>query len=312
MTIASLLSSIAEDVEIIKSQNAYLSFESGSWGGDLTGALSNGQMYAVKMKKERTLRIVGERLEVVGNPVNLYKGWNWIGYYGRQISSLDNALADVNAQDGDMIRALSGIAYYDSYEWVGSLLMLEPGQGYKFKNSSDQDRSFRYPSSVVNLAPMRRAAEQSPAHTGVFQPVDFRNYSGNATMAVQVYKDGIILPNAEVGVFADGECRAVAYTGQDGKAYLTIPGDDNVTLTFKVAAGAEIIDVPEQIGYETDGIYGSPKKPVIFLLGNTPTRVTGIEADAENGEAYDLQGRKVTDGAENGIRIINGKKRLNR
>ena len=159
---------------------------------------------------------------------------------------------------------------------------------------------------------MRRAAEQSPAHTGVFQPVDFRNYSGNATMAVQVYKDGIILPNAEVGVFADGECRAVAYTGQDGKAYLTIPGDDNVTLTFKVAAGAEIIDVPEQIGYETDGIYGSPKKPVLFLLGNTPTRVTGIEADAENGEAYDLQGRKVTDGAENGIRIINGKKRLNR
>ena len=311
MTIASLLSSIAEDVEVIKSQNAYLSFESGSWGGDLTGALSNGQMYAVKMKKDRTLRIVGERLEVAGNPVNLYKGWNWIGYYGRQISSLDNALADVNAQDGDMIRAQSGIAYYDSYEWVGSLLMLEPGQGYKFKNASNQDRSFRYPSSVVNLAPMRRA-EQAPAHVGVFQPVDFRNYSGNATMAVQVYKDGIILPNAEVGVFADGECRAAAFTGADGKAYLTIPGDESVTLTFKVADGAEIMVVSDKVNFEADGIYGTPKKPVIFLLGNTPTRVVGVEADADNGQVYDLQGRKVNDGSEKGIRIIDGKKRLNR
>ena len=83
-----------------------------------------------------------------------------------------------------------------------------------------------------------------------------------------------------------------------------------MTLTFKVADGADITVIPGEIDYETDGIYGSPKKPVIFLLGDTPTGMTGIDADLENSQVYDLQGRKVTDGPESGIRIKNGKKTL--
>lgn len=314
MKVASIFEKIADDVIMVKSQTGSLTYEQGSWDGDLKGNLSNGQMYAVKMKADRTLRIVGERVEPAANPITVYNGWNWIGYYGRQVSDVTGAMADLNPEDGNIIKAQSGVAYYDTYEWAGSLALMEPGVGYKLQTSMDPNtsKSFSYPSSVVNLAPMRRAAKQAPAHVGVFQPVDFRNYSGNATMAVQVYKDGIILPNAEVGVFADGECRAAAFTGADGKAYLTIPGDESVTLTFKVADGAEIMVVSDKVNFEADGIYGTPKKPVIFLLGNTPTRVVGVDADAENGQAYDLQGRKVTDGSEKGIRIIDGKKRLNR
>ena len=305
MTIASLLASIAEDVEIIKSQNAYLSFESGSWGGDLIGALSNGQMYAVKMKKDRTLRIIGERLEVAGNPIELAKGWNWIGYYGRQVSTLADAFADLSPIDGDMVKAQSGIAYYDTYEWVGSLLMLEPGQGYKFKNASDQTRSFSYPGSVVKLAPAR-TQRRGGTSSGIFQPVDYRNYSGNATMAVKVLKDNAPLANAEIGVFADGECRAAAVTNNAGIAYLTIPGDDAVELTFKVADGANVTDIANVISYETDGIYGTPKNPIVFGIGNT-TGIGAIESASGSDFEYDLMGRKAAD-SQKGIRIREGKK----
>ena len=314
MKVASVFEKIADDVIMVKSQTGSLTYEQGSWGGDLTDDLSNGQMYAVKMKADRTLRIVGERVEPGTNPITVYNGWNWIGYYGRQVSDVTDAMADLDPEDGNIIKAQRGVAYYDTYEWAGSLAMMEPGVGYKLHMTmaATASKSFRYPSSVVNLAPMRRAAKKAPAHVGVFQPVDFRMYSGNATMAVQVYKDGIILPNAEVGVFADGECRAAAFTGADGKAYLTIPGDESVTLTFKVADGAEIMVVSDKVNFEADGIYGTPKKPVIFLLGNTPTRVADVESDAENGQAYDLQGRKVNDGSVKGIRIIDGKKRLDK
>ena len=307
MTIASLLASIAEDVEIIKSQNAYLSFENGTWGGSLKGILSNGQMYAVKMKKERTLRIIGERLEVAGNPIELSKGWNWIGYYGRQVSTLADAFADLSPISGDMVKAQSGIAYYDTYEWVGSLPMLEPGQGYKFKNASDQTRSFRYPGSVVSLAPIRQAAGLRAA-SGAFQPVDYHNYSGNATMAVKVVKDNVPMANVEIGVFVDGECRAAAFTDNAGVAYLTIPGDDTAEMGFKVAQGAQITDIPGVITYETDGIYGSPENPIYVKLGVT-TGIGAMESVAGTDSEYDLMGRKAME-SQKGIFIREGKKIL--
>ena len=307
MTIASLLASIAEDVEIIKSQNAYLSFENGTWGGSLKGILSNGQMYAVKMKKERTLRIIGERLEVTGSPIELAKGWNWIGYYGRQVSTLTDAFADLSPISGDMVKAQSGIAYYDTYEWVGSLSMLEPGQGYKFKNAADQTRAFRYPGSVVALAPRRTQTGGGSAASGAFQPVDYHNYSGNATMAVKVLKDNAPVANAEIGVFADGECRAAAFTDNLGVAYITVPGDDAVELRFKVAQGAQVTDIADVISYETDGIYGSPENPIVFMMGTTG--IGTIEQSTVSESEYDLLGRKVTD-SRKGIRISNGKKTL--
>ena len=154
-----------------------------------------------------------------------------------------------------MVKAQSGIAYYDTYEWVGSLQMLEPGQGYKFKNSLDQTRTFSYPGSVVKLAPARTQTRRGS--TGTFQPVDFHNFSGNATMAVKVLKDNVPLPNAEVGVFAEGQCRAAAFTNSEGIAYLTIPGDDAVELTFKVVDGTQVNDIPTVVNYQSDAIYGS-------------------------------------------------------
>ena len=311
MTVATLFNKIGADVITIKSQNdGYLTFEEGSWGGNLTGNLSNGQMYAVKMKRDRTLSIVGERVEPANNPVTVYNGWNWIGYYGNQVSTVSDALADLSAVDGNIIKAQRGVAYFDSYEWSGSLQMMEPGEGYMLKTSlgEGQSKLFRYPSSVVNLAPLRSPARMAAAANTnfTFRPVDFRNYSGNATMAVKVLKDNVPLPNAEVGVFADGECRAAAVTNSEGIAFLTIPGDDAVELTFKVADGAQITDIPCVVNYQTDAIYGSPKNPVLFGLGDI-TGIRVIESMVDSDAEYDLMGRKAAD-SQKGIRIREGKK----
>ena len=311
MTVASLLGQIAQDVEIIKSQNAYLSFENGTWGGDLKGALSNGQMYAVKMKKDRTLRVVGERLETTGTPVSLYKGWNWVGYYGRQISTLADALADMNPVHGDIVRAQSGVAYYDTYEWVGSLPMLEPGQGYKIKNVTNSTRIFRYPGTVISLAPSRTPTRGTASSSNTFQAVDFHNYSGNVTLAAKVYRNAKPLANVEVGAFADGECRASAFTGQDGVVYLTIPGDDSVELTFKVAEGADVTDVENRLEYVTDAIYGTPQHPLTFDLDGS-TGIGSVIENADNEPAYDIQGRQVPANSAKGIIIINNEKMFTR
>ena len=201
--------------------------------------------------------------------------------------------------------------YYDTYEWVGSLLMLEPGQGYKIKNVTDNTRVFRYPGTVVSLAPSRspfRAASQE-SHT--FQAVDYHNYSGNVTLAAKVYRNAKPLANVEVGAFADCECRASAFTGQDGVVYLTIPGDDAVELNFKVAEGASVTDVRDKLDYVTDAIYGTPQHPLTFDLDGS-TGIGRVIENTDNKPAYDVQGREVPVNSANGVIIINNEKLLSR
>ena len=305
-SVQTLLSSIGDEVEVIKSQTAWLMNENGTWKGSLA-ALANEQMYTVKMKSDCKLRIVGDAVNPENNVISVGQGWNWIGYYGRQVSSLADAFAGLSPVSGDILKGQDGVSYYDVYEWSGSLSMMEPGVGYMINVNTA--RSFSYSASAVQHAPRRSSTSESSQYT--FNAVDFHNYSGNAIMSAKVMKNGVPMANVELGVFADGECRTVAMTDEDGIAYLTIPGDDATQLTFKVVKGAEVIDAKEVVTYETDGIYGTPTNPFILTVGNT----TGIEVmtvDGSDDSVYDLQGRKISDGSieRKGIRIVNGQKQL--
>ena len=312
-SVQSLFAKIADDVEVIKSQTQWLMNEGGNWAGNLTGSLTNDQMYTVKLKNDRTLRLVGQPVNPSSTAVTLRNGWNWIGYYGRQVADITDALAGMIPKDGEILKGQNGVAYYDQYEWAGSLVMLEPGTGYMIQASTS--REFSYPGSTVSLAPRRGQTRGSEDNNGnesfMFHAVDFRNYSGNAIMSAKIMEGGTPVANAEFAIFADGECRAVAMTNDKGVAYLTIPGDDAATLTFKAVVGARVFDFSESLVYETDEVYGTPKNPIVFTLGDDPTKVTAIDVDQEGKAVYDLQGRKIeqTSGIENGIFIINGQKR---
>ena len=93
--------------------------------------------------------------------------------------------------------------------------------------------------------------------------------------------------------------------------YLTIPGDDDAELSFKVAEGARITDVKTVLDYVNDGIYGTPQNPLVFDLDGT-TGMGGILESADDQPAYDLQGREVPANSAKGIIIINNEKMFTR
>ena len=157
---------------------------------------------------------------------------------------------------------------------------------------------------------MRSPARAATGNSSyIFNAVDYRNYSGNAIMSAKVMNGNAPMVNVEIGVFADGECRTVAKTNENGIAYLTIPGDDAAVLTFRVAKGAEISDANETLLYETDAVFGTPMNPFVLSIGGT-TGINVSEADETTGSAYDLLGRKIESSTGNGIIIIDGKKQL--
>jgi hypothetical protein len=210
--------------------------------------------------------------------------------------------------------------------------MLEPGLGYMLNASSA--KRFCYPSSVVSryvkayqfedMDEVATAEEES-----AFKPVNFRKYPYNAMMSVKLLNGGVTMANTEVGVFAGEECRAKAQTNAKGVAYLTIPGEDETTLTFKVAVGDQIVDAPTVINFEADGVYGTPKNPVIIDIDEATSiiehstlplrsRFSLATPSALNIEhsIFDLSGRVVNSKhstlnsqLKKGVYIINGQKK---
>ena len=313
MDVETLFENIAEDVDIVKSQyGGWLMYEEGEWNGGLTADLTNDQMYAVRMLNDRTLRIIGNRVSPKDCPITVYPGWNWVGYYGRQVASVDDAMTGMQPVNGDILKAQSGVAYFDETEWAGSIELMEPGKGYMVNVKTQ--RTFGYPKASVAGARGLSVEEGDlvTADHGAFTPVDFRNYASNAIMAAKIVAAGKPVTNAELGVFADGECRAAAMTNEKGVAYLTIPGDDAAVLTFKVAVGDKEADAAESVTYEVDAVYGSPKHPFVIDLSGA-TEIEIVESDDERVEIYDLQGRKVTSEKarlNKGVYIVNGRKQV--
>jgi hypothetical protein len=318
MTVPAIFGKIADNVLNVKSQhNGYLTYENNSWGGNLTGALSNTQMYAVQMKADSKLRLVGQRVDPASTAITAGEGWNWIGYYGRQVASVSDALAGLQPVNGDILKGQSGVSYFDTYEWAGSLPMMEPGVGYMLNSVTTNNRTFSYPAATVAAARYSEKgieeSEKSATATTLFSPVNYRKYANNAIMAVRLVAGSQALGHTELGVFAGDECRAAAVTDDEGVAYLTIPGDDDVTLTFKVALGDQMIDAATTVNYEADGVYGSPKHPLVIDLGETD----GIREMLYDGgleSIYDLSGRKISldDNSRRlhkGVYIIKGRKK---
>lgn len=316
MRASALFDMIKDKVVTIKNQEHYISYGKGKWGGNLNGDLSNEKMYAVNVTEDCNLRLVGHQIDASTQTVTVAEGWNWLGYYGRQVASVTDALAGLNPEDGFIIKGRSGVAYYDSYEWAGSLYTFVPGAGYKLKSPRKGEYLFSYPAkSLAAYSPKRQSAasgQEQPQATGKFNPVDYHAYPDNAIMAVQILLEGRPVEGLEIGIFAGDECRAAAFTDAQGLAFLTIPGDDYCELGFKAAYGDKVFDAPLGITYVSDAIYGTPADPMVIELMSITTGILNVNADT-NSSVYDLGGRKLniseSEGLNKGIYIIDGQKK---
>ena len=316
MSPQTIFNAIADDVLTVKSKSdGFVENSENGLQGELT-ALANGKMYAVQMSNDRTLRLVGNR---ASETVSVDEGWNWLGY-GQYFASVTDALASMSPANGDVLKGQQGVTYYDSYAWAGSLLTMQPGKGYQLKSS--KAATITYPSAVTGVAGSRMASAEANSslftlHSSLFAPVDHHLFADNMVMTAQVIKDGTVLTDAEIGVFADGdECRATAFTREDGRAYMTIPGDEECQLTIQVAVAGKLYSTKQTVDYAVDAVCGSYSQPFVINLGDA----LGIN-EVENGlsidsSVYDLQGRKILTGkavnrkVSKGVYVKNGKKKV--
>lgn len=296
---------IAPENNLVKSQLnvAY------SDGEDYMGSLSTisvGSMYKVNMMESSTLSVVGAALNLSEEKVIISKGWNWIGNNSTSILSLNQALAGLNPVDGDLIKGQSGFAYYEGYEWVGTLTSLVPGSGYMYYSQSDSVRSFSYPSVSIKSAqgmPMFAAPKAAPS-APAFKTVDAHAYSGNMTVVAVVNDKDTLLKSYEVGVFSGDECRASANANAKGMVFLTIAGDAETSsdsLVFKVMTGGEERVAVTKLAYSEDANYGSLSNPFVINM-DSPIKESLPEDTTVT--SSDPSGKQLLTASKRGVKIV--------
>src|SRR5690606_11053372 len=129
------------DGNILKSQTGTaLFYESQNlWAGSFT-QMDNKKMYRIYLDEADVLYYPGKVVDPLNSPINIYPGWNHIGYPVQGNIFINTALSSLNSvlQTGDIIKSQYGYAEYVAGQgWFGSLKFLEPGIGYMLKSSGN-------------------------------------------------------------------------------------------------------------------------------------------------------------------------------
>ena len=100
------------------------------------------------MASSTNVTFEGLALDPSNYEITLSPGTNWIGFFGTQVLSLNNAFVNLEATAGDVVTGQNGkYATYDaSYGWGGNLNTLEPGQAYTYNSKATSSKTFTFPS----------------------------------------------------------------------------------------------------------------------------------------------------------------------
>ena len=234
----------------------------GKWIAEKEFTLNNSLMYKISSSIDQTISLSGTVVTPSSNPVTIKANkWNYISYLPAVRLVLAEALAGYDARDQDVIKSQNGFAMYSkNIGWVGSLAYLEPNKGYMIFRKDVNDVQFKYPDNNGSMNSKGTLAESG------FAEFVSKNYNSNMNML------------AISDIEAKANDRILAYTGtelssastitetKEGLRYfITIPGTENLPVTFALEREGEIIGQTSQsIPFTNNQVHGSLREPSLL------------------------------------------------
>ena len=252
---------------LIKSQNAFVQYEDGSWDGNLT-SIEVEKMYQINAIGEGTLALEATPVNPEEHPITLHNGWNWIGYPSSVDATVGNALSDFQCQEGDVLKSHEAMTtYIDGYGWWGTLNRMIPGKGYMYNSKTDGINTLVYKNNS------RGSLTHTANNENLHWSVESKAYRDNASIIATIdAKNLTMTENLEVGAFVNGECRGTTrllYVEPLNQylAFLTVYGNDEEQIQFMVYDGNNTYPMEEQITYRNNLVAGSAAQPVVLHQG---------------------------------------------
>ena len=292
------------------------------WFGSIStsNGLTSEKMYKVKLAQGQQFLISGSKVDLSQWSFQIQQNWNWLPYVVGRNVPVNEALANYNPQNGDLIKSQTQFAIYDgSNGWRGSLTYLYEGQGYMLKASSAQN--FTY---ADYLNSTEKSSQNDKDRAPVVQQA-FAAYSSNMNLIAQIPTrfDGIRVFDNE------GNLVGEAFASREGfeeyrMLYATIYGNSYQDLKVVLLEGDKEVPTSTSLVFVPDALYGTVKTPLIieedtliratFSAAPNPfTDYVNVDFKAtSSGEAilyvFDVNNREIT--AQN-ITIVEGENKAN-
>ena len=129
-------------IKIMAQNGRYLSYNANTntWAGNLT-TLEVGLMYKIETANSCEITITGPAIDPTTQSVTIYHGNNWIGFFGSEPRSVNEALSNYTPTQGDKIMYNNRYATFNGTSWVGNLTQLVPGNGYIYKSNATSSQT---------------------------------------------------------------------------------------------------------------------------------------------------------------------------
>ena len=266
-----LTDGLGSNAIIVKSQTHFTTYyeDYDIWDGSLD-AVDNEHLYMIKMSDEQNLPMIGAVSDPSNINLTLNPGWTWISYPIKESQALNESLSGFTPRHGDYFKSQTEYArYYEGYGWDGSLLLLESGKGYMYKNSDTIAKTLTYQESDgKDIIVKNITTNDNHWHA------DINKYADNMNITAVVSFNDVELTadNFEIGAFVDGECRGSAkavYREMVDRYvfYLTVYGveDENVSFRlFDSYLDAEYPETEENIVFNVNATIGDIINPYII------------------------------------------------
>lgn len=261
--------------DMIQSYAAFDSYQNNAlnpllsgWSGTISsaGGIINTKMYKIKLATGQKLNIKGVPVDLNTWAFNLAQGWNELPFVVSKNVPIGDALANLKATEGDVIKSQSLFAIYtNAIGWKGSLTYLKAGEGYMIR--TDIAQSFTYP-EYLNRTNGKISSPKTWGINGLENEVLSNQYAQfpNTMNAVVKLPEGF-----ETLAFYNetGQLRGNATTqniaGTD-LAFITIYGNQPEKLTAYIGSGDKAQVTTKSFRFSNNALLGSISNPIVIDL----------------------------------------------
>jgi hypothetical protein len=242
--------------------------ERSGWSGTVSGSggITKNKMYKIKLSVAQKLNIKGVSVDLNTWFFDLNQNWNWLPFVVSRNVPVSDALANLDASDGDFIKSQSLFAIYSpTIGWKGSLSYLKSGEGYMLKTNIAQ--RFNYPEYLNSSS-----AKTSTQKTGLASRIENEVLSSQFAQFPSTMSAIAKIPEGFDTLFfynEIGQLRGITTTQNiEGAnlAFITIYGNQPETLTAFVGKGKSAQPTSKTISFSTDAILGSISNPILIDL----------------------------------------------
>ncbi|RLC51512.1 MAG: hypothetical protein DRI23_04865 [Candidatus Cloacimonadota bacterium] len=251
------------DVYQVKHEGFSLMYDDigSAWFGDYNEVDTGDGVLVQMLNAYNDFELDGEKINPIITPISLPENWTWLGYLPQTSMAIEDALESLGGS-AEMIKNQTQSAVY-SGSWVGDLVTMSPGVGYKINMTTAANLTYPENSSRGNNA---RVVEK-------IQPENWTLMKGTkSNMVVMATMD--LAENTAVGVFdIAGNCRSIGY--QEGDFwYFTVVGNEELDELYfrahEMNTGNEFVSY-ESFEYIPDEVIGSVDNPIgIEFNSDTP------------------------------------------